>query len=296
MSEIKSLMCTKHGGKAISISNFYRAPSKSIYSGIGYVAVCKDCIDKYYEEYLVKYKNEEEAIYYLCMLLDLPFSHGDYEGAVQHSSKTGWKLYQSFFKQLNSFGEINSSGTCFADGEALTHRQSFEQHDNTHKDTLDETSDDVQMFWGRGFNQEEYSFLEYELDEWKKTHKCDNQAELTLLKEICIKILTIRNGRERKDGNVSNELKNLQDLMKTASVDPAKANAISSGASVDRFGVWIKDIEQYRPAEWWDKQEKYVDMDGFKPYIENYITRPIQNFFTGVKNFLIGNDDLSFKE
>ncbi|HSH51936.1 MAG TPA: hypothetical protein VK982_09470 [Bacteroidales bacterium] len=84
--------------------------------------------------------------------------------------------------------------------------------------------------------------------------------------------------------------------MKTASVDPAKANAISSGQSVDRFGVWIKDIEQYRPAEWWEQQEKYVDMDGFKLYIKDYIVRPIKNFFTGTKDFFVGGKDLSFKD
>ena len=133
-------------------------------------------------------------------------------------------------------------------------------------------------------------FLNSELENWKATHKCDNQAELTLLKEICIKILTIRNKRAVKE-NVSSEVKELQDLFKTASVDPAKANVASAGKSHEAFGVWIKDVEQFRPAEWFEQQEKYVDMDGFKPYIQNYVVRPIKNFISGVRNFFV-NDSI----
>ena len=56
------------------------------------------------------------------------------------------------------------------------------------------------------------------------------------------------------------------------------------------LGLFIKDIEQFRPAEWHEQQEKYVDMDGFKPYIKNYIVRPIENFLTGVRNFFVDDN------
>ena len=75
--------------------------------------------------------------------------------------------------------------------------------------------------------------------------------------------------------------------MKTASVDPAKANQASSGKLQDAWGVWVKDIEQFKPAEWHDRQEKYKDMDGFIPYIKDYIVRPIKNFITGQRDFQI---------
>ena len=79
--------------------------------------------------------------------------------------------------------------------------------------------------------------------------------------------------------------------MKTASVDPAKANAASAGKSHDAFGLWIKDIEQFKPAEWFEEQEKYKDMDGFILYIQNYIVRPIRNFITGNRDFQV-NDNI----
>lgn len=149
--------------------------------------------------------------------------------------------------------------------------------------------DDLILFWGRGFDIDDYIFLESELSNWKKTHKCDNQAEVTLLKEICIKVLEIRKAREQKN-SVGNLQKGLQDLMKTCSVDPSKANQASAGKSHDAFGLWVKEIEQFRPAEWYEQQDKYKDMDGFIPYIKNYIVRPIENFFTGLRNFVVDDN------
>lgn len=292
------ILCTCCG-KEKQCGKFYESQSE-LYKSLGYLPICKDCIGDIYKQYEKKYKDDKEIIYNFCRLFDLPFSNSDFDGAVQHSKKTNWKLYQSYFKQINSFGEVNSVGRCFEDSEKLYINNNDDNLianklniDGVNFDT--EVDEEVQLFWGFGFDKNDYLFLEHELSEWKKTHKCDNQAEITLLKEICIKILEIRKGRMRGE-SVSKLQKELQDLMKTASVDPAKANAISDGQTVDRFGVWIKDIEQYRPAEWWDKQEKYVDMDGFKPYIKNYIVRPIKNFFTGTKNFIIGDEDLSLEE
>ena len=64
----------------------------------------------------------------------------------------------------------------------------------------EDIDDDLILFWGRGFNIDDIIFLEAELSAWKETHKCDNQAEITLLREICIKILEIRQARDLING------------------------------------------------------------------------------------------------
>jgi hypothetical protein len=271
--------------------NYYISSSR-IFSGIGVLPVCKDCLGILFGEYVTKYESEQMAMYKLCERFDMPFTTSAFNGAKAHSEKTGWLLYQSYFKELNSLGGANGYGTCFDNGERIENKLDDIEDFTLNNGDFDE---ELKIFWGYGLDTKDYLFLETELAGWKQTHKCDNRAELILLKEICMKILEIRKQREI-GGNVSKEQKELQELMKTASVDPAKANAISSGQSVDRFGVWIKDIEQYKPAEWWEEQEKYKDMDGFIPYIKNYIVRPIKNFFTGVKDFIINGEDLSFKE
>ena len=99
--------------------------------------------------------------------------------------------------------------------------------------------------WGEGFELKDYEYLEREIEVWKRTHKCDNEAEETLLKEICLTKLGLRKSRAANDDlRVKDLTKMLQDLMKTAALDPSKSNAASSGKLLDAFGVWVKDIEE----------------------------------------------------
>jgi hypothetical protein len=297
MAEIEKLRCVHHNGDPIKTSNFYIANDSSIFKGIRYIPICKRCLFKMANDYYDNYKDMEITIYLMCMQTDIAFDKGIYRGALKKNEDDAAKVFQSYIVQYNSLGSTNKIQLSFLEGEHIfgLNTNEIDANQNKINNNTEDINKNIEIFWGKGFEFDDYDFLEIELENWKKTHKCDNQAEITLLKEICIKILEIRKKREKGQG-VGREQKELQDLMKTASVDPAKANAISDGQTVDRFGVWIKDIEQYRPAEWWDKQEKYVDMDGFKPYIQNYIVRPIKNFFTGVKNFIIGDEDLSLEE
>ena len=75
-------------------------------------------------------------------------------------------------------------------------------------------------------------------------------------------------------------VKELQDLLKTSGLTPSQANAASAGNSADAFGVWIKDIEQLSPAEWWKDQEKFKDMDGIEED-RNSITESTRKFILG---------------
>jgi hypothetical protein len=264
---------------------FYNSKSK-IHKHTEKLSLCKKCIGDLFDYYMKRCEYQKKAVFYICRKLDVPFNISAYNGAETHSNKVGWKIWQSYFKELNSLGDTNKYGYCFDDGQ-----QFFDDTDIISKNPFEyeEADDEQKLFWGYGFDPHEYAYLEHELSEWQKTHKCDNRSELTLLKEICIKLLEIRKKRESGE-NVSSEQKSLQELMKTANVDPAKSNMASAGKSHDCFGIWVKEIEQFRPAEWYEQQEKYKDMDGFIPYIRNYIVRPIENFITGIRNFVVDDD------
>jgi hypothetical protein len=274
-------------------SAFYEATNPSIDKN-GLISICKDHCNELYDEYFDKYKSMEKALYLTCQDLDVIFNKECLQQAQSHieslidKGKNIDKIFGYYKSKLGSIGKNNArlESLRFKDSDTLIDSQN---NDVTSEGFNEEIEEDLILFWGKGFNLDDIIFLETELSSWKQTHKCDNQAELTLLKEICIKILDIRKSRERKE-NVGTLQKELQDLFKTCSVDPAKANAASAGKSQDSFGVWIKDIEQFRPAEWYEQQEKYVDMDGFKPYLKNYISRPIENFLTGVRNFFVDDD------
>lgn len=270
--------------KTMVLSNFYDA-TNTVLDTNGKMSVCSSCCNDLFNEYFSIYNNFEIALQLTCQDLDVRLSkeaikqvQSQIENAMSKGKKYD-KIFGIYKSKLTSTGKNNTGMESFRykDSDYLIDDKEI---------NVDDIDDDLLLFWGKGFEFDDYVFLETELSNWKQTHKCDNQAELTLLREICIKILEIRKARENKD-DAGKLQKDLQDLMKTASVDPAKANVASAGKSHEAFGLWIKDIEQFRPAEWFEQQEKYKDMDGFIPYIKNYIVRPIQNFLSGTRNFFV---------
>lgn len=280
--------------KTKPLTQFYEATNPMLDSN-GFMSICKEDCNLIYDTYFSLYNNMEKAMYLTCQDLDVRFSLESLKQTQSHIEKliSKGKSANTVFGYYKS--KLGSTGKNNEKIDAFSFKYSDRLVDSENNDILsgsyeEEIDEDLQIFWGKGFSLDDIIFLEAELTNWKQTHKCDNQAEITLLKEICIKILSIRNKRENSE-STSNDLKELQDLMKTASVDPAKANAASAGKSHDCFGLWIKDIEQFKPAEWHDQQEKYKDMDGFIPYIQDYIIRPIRNFITGNRDFQI-NDNI----
>jgi hypothetical protein len=279
--------------KTMNSDKFYETTNSNLDTN-GLMSVCRNCCNDLYDEYFNEYKNMEKALYFTCQDLDVTFNKEALRQAQSHieglisKGKVAEKVFGYYKSKLGSTGKNNArlESLRFKDSDKLVDNQNNDVTSDSFEEEIDE---DLLLFWGKGFSFDDIIFLESELSNWKQTHKCDNQAELTLLKEICIKILEIRKARESKD-NTGGLQKELQDLMKTASLDPAKANAASAGKLQESFGIWIKEIEQFRPAEWFEQQEKYKDMDGFIPYIKNYIVRPIENFFSGVRNFLVDDN------
>ena len=278
-----------------SSTNFYEATNPMIDKN-NLMSVCKDHCNKIFDDYFAIHNNLEIAMQLTCEDLDVRYSKEALNQAKSHmeslmaKGKNANTVFGYYKSKLSSTNKSSTKMDLFRykDSDIFDNKRTI---DSTYEyqDDEEQIDEDLVLFWGRGFDIDDVIFLESELSNWKQTHKCDNQAEITLLKEICIKILDIRKTREKKE-NVGVLQKELQDLFKTCSVDPAKANAASAGKSHDCFGIWIKDIEQFKPAEWYEQQEKYKDMDGFVPYIKNYIVRPIENFITGIRNFIVDDN------
>lgn len=298
----------------LTVNKFWQ--SESIVNANGKLHICSDCINALFIRLYIKERGLPEDFtvdnntlifdatteYILketCRYIDLQYSRAAYEAFKTHVSVSSsndrkinklfgvYKSKLSSTSKRNSIGSINYSQT-FENSDEILHEEIVTKRDSVNIMSADELFEN-EMFWGKGFSVEDYIFLEVELNGWKRTHKCDNQAELTLLKEICIKVLSIRKRREN-NGDVSVLQKTLQDLMKTASVDPAKSNIADSGKSLDSYGLWVEDIEQYEPAEFFEDKKMFKDFDGIKSYTDKYILRPLKNLLTGSRDFNIDDD------
>ena len=57
--------------------------------------------------------------------------------------------------------------------------------------------------------------------------------------------------------------------------------------------MFIKNIEETTPAEYYKDKELFKDFDSIEEYIKKFITRPLKNFITGSRDFNIVEEDIT---
>ena len=252
----------------------------------GLMSICKECTQKIYEEMFEREHNIVAALLRTCRAINLVFDEdvaitvSDYfekESALKkHSGDTPFARYKTYISK-----QKRSSVMTFSEPYSV---------DIKYKGTEIPTEAYLAKFWGRGMTPEQYDFLEDKFAEYQETHKSDTATERSLLRQICFAELDIQEERMHK-GSVEKSVKRLQELMKTASVDPAKAALAGGGASLSTFSSIIATIEQMEPADFYKDKELYKDFDNIGQYHERYVTRPIKNFVKESRDFDVGTGD-----
>lgn len=257
----------------------------------GTLSVCKECVDKLYEEILFEERGSiQRTILRLCKMLNVKYDESAIESALKHIDSKGsdknkvFGLYRAKLLIINR-KDVNDTNVdlTYQDNPVINMNKEL---------SAGEVDDETIMFWGKGYERDDYAWFERKLGEWKQTHKCDTMAELTLLKEIVFKqfeIEKVRSGLD-KAKSTGGLVKELQDLMKTASIDPAKSSIAGAGKSNDTFSSFIKMIEENEPAEFYEDREIFKDYDNIGFYFEKYVTRPLKNFILGSRDFNIESE------
>lgn len=176
--------------------------------------------------------------------------------------------------------------------EQIKEVKSFAPSDR--ESSAEEIPEDYIFEWGEGFSLKEYEYLNRELASWKANHEDYGDAQDLLSREICVGKLNIRRKRAKGE-DTGKEVSAIESLIKTGNF---VSKSQESPKEADSFGVWIKDIEEYSPAEWIKNQSKFKDIDGIGDYLKKYVVRPLKNFVTGSRDFdpkmdLLNKDDSS---
>lgn len=260
----------------------------------GYFSVCSDCVNEMFDNMISAGVSIEVAVLKLCRQLNVKYDETAIESAKKQMEtyREAGKTIPPFFSiyKIKLVSTLNSRFDKKEIGD-LTYQEvtviNVSGKDSVSLDNYDpnEIEEEVILFWGSGYEKEDYAWLEAMLDGWKKTHKSDTMSEQVLLREIVLKQFEIEEARNGKKSTTS-LLKDLQDLMKTASVDPSKANQAGGGKSNDTFSSFIKMIEENKPAEYYKDKGLFEDFDNIgKKYFEPYVVRPMKNFITGSRDF-----------
>jgi hypothetical protein len=262
-------------------------------------SVCKECCNEIYNNFFANDKSMDKTLLRMCRLLNVRFDERTLEATKQQietyiakdmSIENVFGMYKSklLSTQKTQIGERNA-------GEDYTFEEPFHNVLLNPLSNTDDNSEYLKQFWGDKFEVEEYIFLENELSEWKKTHRCDTKAEESLLKELCHKELEIRKARN-EDRATGNLVKELQDLMKTASVDPSKTSSSNAGKNQDTFSSFIKIIEQNEPADYYKDKDLFKNFDNIDWYFRKYVTRPLKNFIIQSRDFNVSEEDNNEEE
>lgn len=256
----------------------------------GFMSICKQCCEDTFQGYYKVDRDLDKAIFNTCRTLDISYI----SGAVE-SVKTSLSNLIDDGKEASSIFSLYKRMIRTDHGSAIfVEHQEPIRAENPLVDGEEGENINLKKFWGDGLTYDDYEFLENKFSQWKRTHKADTMAEVTLLQEICFKQLEI--DRKRKtNGNTTKDVQALQELMKTAALDSSKAHAADSGKSQDTFSSFIKTIEENEPAEYYEDKDLFVgdfkDQKELDFYFKKYILRPLRNFITQSRDFSLEADD-----
>jgi hypothetical protein len=284
---VEKYRCRKCGISKIG-DDFYKSTEPDLDSN-GRMSICKLCVKGIVDTFIASEGSVEHGFLKTCKKLNILYDSVSVEKTIakteemKNDNKLTEMIFGIYLRQLFAVYPSNSD---------LQFKESEEPIVVTSVDEKTEEIDPIMVKledeWGKGLESDDYVFLENELARWESTHRSDTMAEKTLLRHIAYKQFEIRRARQQNpnDTDLSTSLiKQLQDLLKTASIDPGKANASGQGKGMESFSAFIKMIETTEPAEYYSDKDLFKDVDNIGFYFEKYVTRPLKNFVMGSRDF-----------
>ena len=252
-------------------TNFYNSNSE-FYSNIGKLPYCKQCIEKFYQQYFEKYTNEgclapeRKAIQRLCMILDIYFREDIFNSVMNkikndnmNISPMGQYMKQIQLSQYNRYKETYENTISEAEQEnfAMASLTNLSKEITVDQKTID--------FFGSGFTDEDYRFLKREYEDWTARHECNTKAQEEVIKDICFNRLqnlkALRKGEDNKDITAS-----FQKMLDAGKLQP-KQNAGDTTADNQTFGTLIDKWENTRPIPEVKEELKDVDKIGLLTHV-----------------------------
>lgn len=271
--DTRKYYCTCCGkGYTTPKGNFYKSNSQLYASNDGYVQVCKNCCEKYYEQLVEFYcGNEEKALDRICQLFD--FYYND-----QAVVATGTGVYKgvprvSLYSSRMNMIQVKNLGTDYL--QTIRDRLEDENKILEIDDVPDEADEESEEFvvtksmirtWGRGYTPEEYEYLEEQYADWIAKNVCNTKSQEEIYKNIVMAQLNIRRA-QRNGGKVADAQKALQDLMSSAAILP-RQTAENVLADTQTFGTLLEKYEKTRPLP--EPAEEWKDVDGIRKYMNTW--------------------------
>lgn len=282
--------CTRCGAKHNKRKGYFPVSYAPMYKGIGYLHICRDCVDTIYNSYFDICHDQEAAVRQVCRKLDVYWSKIIYEQVVRKS--TPRSIMSQYLAKLSTAA---NSGKCYDD--TLIEENSMWAFpgmdvqdvfvpisDSDDGDEAKRVSDEVIAFWGSGYTPSMYMELErrkkYYLERLNNRGELDVGTEI-LVKQICnLEVSIARDSAAGK--SIEKSVNSLNNLLGSLNIKPTqrKDEEIEAELSSTPLGVWIYKFENKRPLPEVDEQLK--DANHIKKYIFTWMGHLCK--MMGIKN------------
>lgn len=278
--------CTCCGKEYTTQKGHFPISNSVLYKGNnGFLPICRECVEKYYEQMVAFYSgNEEHAMEHCCHLFD--WYYCTEAMAMTRTVPVGGRRIACYPSKMNMV-QIQKKGTTYLDTVKDKHSNNkiLTESDAVNAAQEDDVTQAVSLdtikFFGYGYSTEDYQFLEEQYADWTSRYECKTKAQEELYKSLCFAQLNMQQAQRRGDNKSVNEaFRTLQDLMGTANIKPNQTN---NNALIDQncFGTFIKKVEDERPIAKPDPE--WEDVDNIENYIETFFLGHLCNL-VHVKN------------
>lgn len=246
-------------------TNFYKSFG-NFFDNIGKIPYCKQCVEKFYQYYFDKYTNEgclnpeERAVKRVCMAMDIYYSKANFDSAMKKIKQDNINISPmgQYMKTISlSQYKGKSYDNTVSEDEQKELAASLMDMSNISERNVDEKTI---KFFGAGFSDDDYEFLQEQYNDWTARHECKTKAQEEVFKDICFNRLqnlkALRMGEDTKDITAS-----FQKMLDSGKLQP-KQNAGDAMADNQTFGTLIDKWENTRPLPEIDEELKDVDKIG----------------------------------
>lgn len=253
-----------------------------LYAKTGRLPVCKECLIKLFNKYVIIYGSTRKAMKRICMAYDLYYDEGTFDICDNGTDST----LGNYVKRLNmiqnkdkTFDDTLAKGFVF-DKESKTKKLKRSEMPSETEEAEEPPIDpaDIEK-WGDGLAYEDYLSLNNHYRFLKNANpNCDSNQEIFIIDLCYTKMLQLKAVR---DGNPDVFSKMSEQYRKTFEKAGLKTVRDANTDDSFEFGATIEAIEKYTPAEYYKNKTLYKDFDGIGEYFERFILRPLRNLQYG---------------
>lgn len=266
----KVYRCTKCGlevNETQNLKNVFYSVGSSLYIGNDkYIHLCKNCCNELYQEYYKTYKNPVLAAKRVCQILDIYFNTNIIDAILAKGIGRGSiEFFSEYIKKMT----VAQKNKTYADTEADETKRIVKVEDIEKKELKENEKSALQNamdFFGPGFTDSEYTFLQEQYNDWITRHECQTKAQEEIFKSLSLAQLKIRiYATKNNQKDLDSAIKSFRDLLDTANLQPKQNKGGSAMVEANTLGTLIEKWENEDPIP--KPDPRFEDVDGIRKYV-----------------------------